>query len=78
MRVMMHEWIQNRQHTETSSPLSFSSTTIVLPAVPYFWSPKISSTALHASLRLFATTTPLPAAKPLALTTRASYGALNS
>lgn len=64
-------------HTETSSPLSFSSTTILLPAEPYFLSPKISSTAAHASSLLLATTTPFPAANPLALTTSASYVALN-
>lgn len=62
--------------TETSSPLSNSSTTILLPAAPYFLSPKISSTAAHASSLLLATTTPFPAAKPLALTTSASYDAL--
>lgn len=62
--------------TETSSPLNFSSTTILLPAAPYFLSPKISSTAAQASSLLLATTTPLPAANPLALTTSASYEAL--
>lgn len=72
----MREKRQKKDVTEISSPLSFSSTTIVLPAEPYFLSPKISSTAAQASSRLFATKTPLPAANPLALTTSASYEAL--
>lgn len=74
MKKMKNQLKSNR--TETSSPLSFSSTTIVLPAAPYFLSPKMLSTAAHASFTSLATTTPLPAANPLALTTKASYVAL--
>ena len=52
-----------------SSPSMNSSITTVLPASPKRFSLSMSSTAAFASSIVIATTTPLPAAKPSALTT---------
>ncbi len=51
-----------------SGPVSISSMTTVLPAAPNAPS-KHSCTACRASSSVSATTTPLPAARPSALTT---------
>jgi hypothetical protein len=57
--------------TDTSSPSSSSSTTTVLPETPNLCSVSMLSTAPQASDRDDATTTPFPAASPLAFTTNA-------
>lgn len=54
---------------DASSPSINSSKTTRAPAPPNLRSPIISSTAANASASVIATTTPLPAAKPSALTT---------
>ena len=54
--------------SEHSGPVRPSSITTTEPAAPK-WPPKHSSTAARASSRSLATTTPLPAARPSALTT---------
>jgi hypothetical protein len=61
----------NQALTDTSSPSSSSSTTTVLPELPNLCSVSMLCTALHASDREDATTTPFPAASPLAFTTNA-------
>mmetsp|Transcript_1456 Transcript_1456/g.3695 ORF Transcript_1456/g.3695 Transcript_1456/m.3695 type:complete len:353 (+) Transcript_1456:511-1569(+) len=55
--------------TEHSTPVISSSRTISLPASPMVPFSRKSRTACFASSRLDGTMTPLPAAKPLALTT---------
>ena len=63
--------IFHNQLTDTSSPSNSSSTTIVSPAAPNVLSDNMERAAWQASSRLVATTTPFPAANPLALTTKA-------
>ncbi len=52
-----------------SSPARKSSTTTRAPASPIEWPTSIASIASVASATVVATTTPLPAARPSALTT---------
>lgn len=74
--VKQNSLTKKRELTETSGPSSSSSMITLSPAAPNFLSTRLSRTAEHASALSAATTTPLPAASPLAFTTRALYGAL--
>src|SRR3954469_22017748 len=58
-----------RAKKETSCPTRHSSTSTVAPAAPCTRPSMISATAASASSTVAATTTPLPAARPSALTT---------
>ena len=58
-----------KDRTETSGPSRYSSITILSPLFPNFLSSMISRTAPQASSRVIATVTPLPSARPSALTT---------
>ena len=58
-----------KARTETSGPSRYSSITILSPLLPNLWSRIISTTAAFASARVFAMITPLPSARPSALTT---------
>mmetsp|Transcript_63382 Transcript_63382/g.166006 ORF Transcript_63382/g.166006 Transcript_63382/m.166006 type:complete len:312 (-) Transcript_63382:531-1466(-) len=63
-------WVPSvRQRMEHSGPAIFSSSTISMPASPIVPFSRKSRTAALASSRLVGTMTPLPAARPLALTT---------
>ena len=55
--------------TVTSGPVMHSSMTTLAPAWPNLWSPIMDRTACWASSTVWATTTPLPRARPSAFTT---------
>ena len=58
-----------KERTETSGPVRNSSMTMWLPLSPKTLSSMQARTASSASCRVMATVTPLPKAKPSALTT---------
>uniref|UniRef100_A0A915I4P2 Uncharacterized protein n=1 Tax=Romanomermis culicivorax TaxID=13658 RepID=A0A915I4P2_ROMCU len=66
-------WRKHSKRCETSTPSRSSSTTTSAPASLNFLSSSDSRTAWQASPIFLATVTPLPAARPEALTTKALY-----